>query len=82
MSDDYHHHRAVQVVLVPIPVPVPMESARPRSCAGQARSLPADPREAWRPARAIPGRGKAEALAPFLGLHATPRRDRARVHAA
>ena len=65
---DYHQHRAVQVVLVPIPALMPMEIGSNKVLREvKPPSYPSDRREAWRPARAIPGRrGKAERLKNFL----------------
>jgi hypothetical protein len=67
MPDARHHH----VILVPVPYPVLVETP----AAGSPESIrqtkpgkyPHRPREAWRPARAIPApRNKAERFIRFL----------------
>ena len=69
MSDDYRHHRAVQVVLVPYPVPMESPEIGSPKTVKSVKPGPYQPapREAWRPARAIPGRlSKAQRLVKWL----------------
>ena len=69
MLDARHHHaHAPAVIVVPVPIMVPYEIGSNKVLRQiKPPSYPSDRREAWRPARAIPGRrGKAAALQRFL----------------
>ena len=67
MSEDYRRHVATRIVLVPYPVETPAAGSPKVARAIKPGPYPSTRREAWRPARAIPGRkGKAERLKNFL----------------
>lgn len=63
MAEPFRHHRASrEIIFVPVPCggsPEPHRQAKPPR-------YPANPRSPWRPQRAIPSQGKAEALKRLL----------------
>jgi hypothetical protein len=65
MAENFRRHHAqrdVQIVLVPFEIGSPKEARQVKP-----GRYPSNPREAWRPQRAIPAkRGKAEALRKLL----------------
>ena len=78
MSDARHHHaHAPAVIIVPVPILAPFEGGSPESIRQtKPPRYPSERREAWRPARAIPGRkGKAERIARWLDGWAKQDRD-------
>jgi hypothetical protein len=75
LSDARHHtaHREIIIVPMPYPVPVPIPVETPAAGSPKIGRIMkprypsrSDRPEHWRPARAIPGRGKAAALQRFL----------------